>query len=354
MRRITLQLCVRIAVVLLFTSISAAATISGRVMNQSTGSPSYGDDVALYRVDRTMQEVQRTTSDPQGKFRFENQRLSRYLIAVTHQGITYHTPAAVITNPVDVAVFDSVPALQGVHVDSDTLFFETDSTSLKVTEFFVLSNQSSPPRTLSAKETYRFALPQHASLTSVMVQPPGTLPLRVDVSHRSSLGQFAIDYPVRPGVTKIRVVYSLPYSGELSITPRVLYPLAAMALMIPGSMHLKEDSPGMFVYQGKHNRTSEYSRSAVSPGASVRFTLSGQAREDGHAAIGSLISRMGSIQADPGIATTPIPNHASTAPQSSLRFLGVKIIATFGSLLAVFVAFSWSATRLRAVSSLAD
>src|SRR5438270_2152960 len=76
---------------LLLAAIPANGAIEGRVVNSSVNQPSAGDDVVLYRVDRTMREMGRTKSDAKGSFRFEISSSFKYLVAVFHQNVSYHS-----------------------------------------------------------------------------------------------------------------------------------------------------------------------------------------------------------------------------------------------------------------------
>jgi hypothetical protein len=46
-------------------------------------------------------------------------------------------------------------------------------------------------------------------------------------------GEYAFNYPVRPGETTFQIGYHLAYSGELAVTPKVEYPLHQFALVLP-------------------------------------------------------------------------------------------------------------------------
>lgn len=257
-----------------------ASTISGRVMNRSTDQPSYGDEVILYRVDRTMHEQARVISDQQGNFRFTTKDQVRYLIAVQHGNVIYHMSIMSGTLQLEVPVYDAVAKLEEVREDSDTLFFEAGSSRLNVTEFFVLSNTSIPARTLAGSNTFQFAVPAEATLNTVAVQPPDTLPSETKFWPYGKTGQYRIAYPIHPGVTKVRVKYSLPYPGSASFQPQVLRPVAAMALMVPESIQLTVDRPDIFVQSVKDNGLSVYIAKNLQPGRLSRLWLSAAGKFD--------------------------------------------------------------------------
>ena len=171
------------ALLLLFlSSASEASSVVGRVINRSQNRPSAGDDVVLYSVDQTMHEIARTQSGPDGSFQFENPKNISYLVAAFHQGVSYHTKTLHGDGPVEVTVYDAAQNVSGILDGSHTLFVHPENREVGITEFALISNQSSPPRTLAGIQTFKFVLPDHATLDSTLVQPPGTLPLRVKAS----------------------------------------------------------------------------------------------------------------------------------------------------------------------------
>lgn len=275
MRRIRAGALLLSACFLLLTAMPASAAIEGRVINSSLNQPSTGDDVVLYRVDRTMREVGRTKSDAKGRFVFEVSSGPKYLVAVFHQKISYHSGVISATHPVEISVYNSVPALGYSTEVSETLFPKVEDNTLKVTEFFVVSNQTMPPRTFTGKQTFSFRLPKDATLDSTAVQPPATLPLYVAAAACGVRGQYCIAYPIRPGTTRIRSVYHLPYSGNVSIATRLLHSVGEVALMIPGALQLDSKFPDNFASSGVRDGVTRYVATNLHPGQSVSFSLVG-------------------------------------------------------------------------------
>jgi hypothetical protein len=243
------------------------------VTNRTTGEPARDDEVILYRVSRSMHEEARARTSEHGDFHFDSRTGLRYLVAVRHQNVAYHTRTIRDGSRVEVSVYNAVATIEQVREDSDTLFFEVIPGTLKITEFLILSNTSSPPQTLTGKTTFQFATPADATLDSVAVQSPETLPFETRSWPSRQPGQYAIASPILPGVTKVRLKYSLPYAGSASFQPQVLRPVAATALMVPESMQLTTDQPDMFMYTGKDNGLSVYLAKFTEPGRLPRVWL---------------------------------------------------------------------------------
>lgn len=256
-------------------SSAVASTITGTVINRTTNKPSAGDRVVLYRVAQTMHDEQQAVSDGRGAFRFKGREGANYLVAAFHHAVSYHTGVTNGISPLEISVFDTARGLRGVSEDSDTLFFESDGSTLAITEFFVIFNRSSPPRTLAGERTFDFALPKNAVLDSVAVHPPSTLPHRTSVLLQQSPPRYGIAYPMRPGITKVRVLYHVPYSGSISIAPSVLRPVESLAVKVPPSMQVNTRQENVLEYAGEDNGLSVYVARDLWPGRSPVFTLAG-------------------------------------------------------------------------------
>src|SRR5947209_5423842 len=111
---------------LFVTSAMAADSISGKVRNQTTGTPAAGDQVILLRLGEGMEEEAQTKTDSEGAFVLNvTAPNAEHLIRVLHQGVNYDQ-VMTGTAPFEMKVFDAVtmiPGLQGsmgiVQVESD-------------------------------------------------------------------------------------------------------------------------------------------------------------------------------------------------------------------------------------------
>src|SRR5882672_10287570 len=262
---------------ILLPAVCVGSNIVGRVMNRSRNQPSGGDDVVLYNVDRTMHEMARTKSSRDGSFRFDTSENFAYLIAVFHQKVSYHTKTLRDSKPLEIPVYDSVQSLGGLRNESNTFFLQPGTGTLNVIEFFVISNQSNPPRTLVGTKTFDFQLPQGAVLNATAIQPPGTLPLRVSATHCGRRNHYCLTYPIRPGTTRLRVVYRVkqPVSSWITLPQRHVG--ESVALMIPESLQLETITAGILDRRGTQNGLAMYATTgALTDGSfAFRFTDGG-------------------------------------------------------------------------------
>ena len=92
------------------------------------------------------------------------------------------------------------------------------------TRLFAVNNTSNPPRTQMNDQNFEFYLPEGAQIVESSAQTAGGQPLKTDPVPQKEKNRYAFIFPLRPGQTLFQVGFELPYSGELSIDPKSLYP----------------------------------------------------------------------------------------------------------------------------------
>jgi hypothetical protein len=275
------RLAIACMLLILFPSGCIASSIVGRVMNRSRHQASAGDQVILYSVERNMVEMARTKSGQDGTFRFETSGNFSYLVAVFHQKVSYHTKTMRGTGPVEIPVYDAAPEIAGLRDESNTLFVQPNADTVSITEFFEISNQSNPPRTLAGAKTFSFALPEGAVIDSTVIQPPGTLPLGVNASPCGLRNRYCVAYPIRPGTTRLRAVYHLTQPASAWITLPQRHVVKSVALMIPEPFQLETRTAGVLEGRGTQNGLSMYVTTGALTGQSLAFRFSGSASRAG-------------------------------------------------------------------------
>jgi hypothetical protein len=224
------------ALAMLLASVASAQTLSGTLKNGTTGKPAAGDDVILIKLGQGMDEAGRTKADASGHFSFKLAEAGPHLIRAVHQGVTYHSMAPPGTNSVEVQVFDVSKKLNDISVTADVMRFQAQGNDLQGTRLFALNNTSSPPRTQMNDQNFEFYLPEGARIVDSSAETAGGQPLKTDPVPQKEKNRYAFNFPLRPGQTLFQVGFELPYSGELSIDPKSLYPAQHFVVMLPKTM----------------------------------------------------------------------------------------------------------------------
>src|ERR1700681_895451 len=152
-------------VILLLTSFAAAQTLTGKVKNSTTGKPSAGDEVIVFKLGLGMEELGRTKTDAAGQFSLKlDDSQSPHLVRAIHQGVTYHRVALPGTTSVAIAVCDVAKRVKGIQVVADIMRIQTARGHIVVTRDFGVRNTSNPPRTQMSERNLEFYVPDGAHI----------------------------------------------------------------------------------------------------------------------------------------------------------------------------------------------
>ncbi len=118
-------------------------------------------------------------------------------------------------------VFDAASNIKEITVADHAIALQTtpDGATLSGEEFYTVTNQSNPPRTLTGQHTFEIYLPEGASIVETSVQT-GKTQLKAALVPTSEKNKYAFVFPIRPGQTQFHVMYTVPYSGKLQIDPK--------------------------------------------------------------------------------------------------------------------------------------
>jgi hypothetical protein len=265
---------------LLACSLAAAAdTLKGVVQNSTTNKPSAGDEVTLKKIGNGMEDVAKTKTNARGEFTFNVPPAQQpYLVWVQHQGVTYTQAGLPGGVPVAVRVFDAATNIKEISILDHAIAIQTseDGGTLSGEEFYTVGNQSSPPRTLTGKQTLEFYLPEGASITESSVQS-GKTQLKAAVIPAGDKNKYAFVFPIRPGQTQFHILYTVPYSGKLELDPRSDLPTQTLMVATPDS--IKFAASDSAVYESKTNpqfkTVNFFIAKNVTPKQKVAFAISG-------------------------------------------------------------------------------
>jgi hypothetical protein len=267
---------IRLLTALSLCAIAYAGEITGTVTNKTTGKPAGGDDVILLKLEGGMQEAARTKADAQGRFTisFPDDN-AMHLVRVQHRGVNYHRPAPPGTTSVEVDVYDAAEKVEGIKQSFDIVRLEADATTLRVTEDFVLENNSKPPMTLIAPRAFEIQIPEGAKIEESMAAGPGGMAVRTTAVATDKPNRYAFLFPVRPGEANFRVVYTLPYKGSAEIKPALLRTAENYAVSIPKSMTLEPASGSRLQQKGEEMGLLVYVAANAAPGQDISYRVSG-------------------------------------------------------------------------------
>ena len=278
-----LRKSIRSAVLLLLvaSSLSAfAAPVTGVVTNKTNNKPSAGDDVVLLQLAQGMQELARTKTDGKGRFTIEVPADGLHLLRVTHDKANYFKPIQPGTQSVEMDVYSAAADVEGVTLAQDVQEIQTDpgGSMLRVTEHFLVKNQSSPARTLFNEHPFVFYLPEGAKVDGATAQAPGGMGVATPLVPTGEPNQYTMIFPIRPGDTEFNLWYQVPYTGKLTLAPRPVLAIAEFGVEIPATMQFEAgtSTPYQAVTEELPGHAKAYVAGNVQPSQPMQFTLTGK------------------------------------------------------------------------------
>jgi hypothetical protein len=250
----------------------AADTVTGVARNRTLGQFAIGDGVILLRLDQGMQEEARTKTDSRGSFTLRVQFPDKlHLLRVLHQGVNYDQQVSA-GDVASVDVFEAATRVQGLAGSIEIIRTGTKGDLLHVSDMIEIRNDSSPPLTQAGERTYEVYLPTHAKIDSVLAASSGKMGVMISATPvPGEPGHFTVNFPLRPGATKLAFNYDLPYTFRT----RRLYPLQQLAVMIPPTMKFSSRSPAFQVLPTGNSNYQVQAASRVNAGEGPEFEISG-------------------------------------------------------------------------------
>lgn len=266
---------------LLSIAVSAHAfTVHGTIENGTTGKTVESAKVSVVSPSAGMMEESQVEA-VDGHFEVPNLEASApiYLLRVEFDGIEYNTPVTVNgqDQTVKITVYDATTSWKGIHVAMPHLAAVRDGDHLTIEELFQITNETDPPRTANGDEGFfhLFLPAAMESLTSCFVTSLG-VPVDRTPTPTSRAGIYTIDYPIRPGETRIGVSYVVPYkSDEFSLTQKVLYNIDNLTVFaVDPSMKISSTSHKLEAQEGVHGMTA-YAVPGLTRGETLALKFSG-------------------------------------------------------------------------------
>ena len=266
-----------------FVGASSAENITGTVTNGTTGKPSAGDEVTLLSLSQGMQAVGSTKTDAQGKFtlRAPTDTGAPHMVRAAHNGVNYFPqggplmPGATTTQ---ITVYDTAKKIDGLSQTVEVDRFEAQGDQLQAITLFAIRNESEPPRTLDANQTFEFVLPPGASLDQGMVKSPGGQPINMPPAETATKGRYAFSFPLKPGESQFQVSYHMPYKGEVSFSPKPLADVQHFVVMTPPGINFAPKDKQRYQSMPDNSGASVMVATNVKPGEDLSFALSGTGR----------------------------------------------------------------------------
>jgi hypothetical protein len=259
-------------------SMAAAATLSGTVKNGTTNRPVSGTEVVLMRLQHGMDPIAKTKTDSRGRFHFINSDIakSQMLLQVAYNGILYYNAVSPDHPVAEIVVYNTTSDPKAILVASHAIIFHPNGPTLQVEEQYLVQNPSKPPVAFrpADKRTFEFQLPDAAKQVQVSAWTEPGMPTLQKTSELPNHRQ-SIDWAFRPGKSRIRISYNLPYaSSQATIHTASLYSLTHIFLAAPPGVNVVSEG---FSRLGSEQGYDVYARQSVAANTALDISVSGKA-----------------------------------------------------------------------------
>jgi len=234
---------IRALVVFLAFSLPSLA-LDGVAINVTTGKPQAGVDINLVQPSQNgMVQLGNATTDAQGQFKIDKQiPPGPGLLQANYEGTTYNqiiTPGMATTG-VQLKVYDATKKAGVARTMEHLILLEPGADRLRVSETFVLGNESNLTFNDPAKGSIQFFLPPATNGNAqVIITAPGGMPIPRPAVKTATAGIYKVDYPVKPGETRMDVSYTVPSAEKFS--GKIVASDAATHLVTPGTVTVTGD-----------------------------------------------------------------------------------------------------------------
>ena len=291
---------VLVAVAVFLAALSALAgnaraySIQGTVKNGTTGAAVSGAKVVAIQPSAGMKEVG-SAEAKDGKFSLEGlpDGAPMFLLRTEYAGVPYNTVVMDGTHEVSVEVFESTTAWDGVEIIVPHLAVARQGDALHIEQLYEIDNQSSPARTVYAKDgAFRLWLPSDMDSITDCSVIAGEMPVQRTPLPTDTPDVYSIDYPIRPGVTRVSITYAVPYaSGSYTLKAAYPLPVAHMMVFAVDSTLQVTSSTHEFTTQQSVHGMGAYALHGITPGSPLALTFTGgdpsfaglDVDDDGHA-----------------------------------------------------------------------
>jgi len=225
---------------------AAYAAVDGSVRNETTGKPQAGATVTIYQFSAAGPEpLESVKTDAQGNWKIDKPFSGRGFIQTAFDGVTYNhslRPGAPTTN-IALVVYASSPA-RGKDVVSTNhmMLLEPRGDKLSVRESYFFENTSNKTWNDPANGTLRFHV--HAEPlgpVEVNATAPQGIPIRRAAEKSARPGEMKVDFPIKPGETRIDLSYTLPYQNPSKLPLKFLTHAQQAMIAVPNGVELKGD-----------------------------------------------------------------------------------------------------------------
>jgi len=207
-------------------------------------------------------------------------KMAPYLVQALYKGVKYNANVPLQsgdeTVETEITVYEPTTDASVIQVEAAQFFFRNLDANLQVVKLYRVSNKSETPRTyVDAEGSFRFYVAPESNGIDFVTVKTGTVPLNQTPFETKDHGVFAIDYPLKPGMTEITISYSVGYENRrFAFSEKQLYNIPEVYTVIaPANMSIEGE--GLEELEHDTQRDLRYYKApGITSGDNVSYILS--------------------------------------------------------------------------------
>jgi hypothetical protein len=233
----------------LLTAFAARAAVDGVVLNATSGKPQPNATVTLFQpTNQGPQFIESVKTDAQGKFQITKEVPAGpgpLLLQAVYAGVQYNKmlPPGTPSTGVQIPVFESTRKPGEAKIDQHMILLEpSPDGNVQVSESYVFKNDGKTTWNDPDNGTLQFALPPLAQgKVEVNALAPGGLPVRKAPDPGSKPNTFKLDFPIKPGESRVDLQWSMPFRSPGIFENQLLAKGGNTRLIAPVGVTFKGD-----------------------------------------------------------------------------------------------------------------
>ena len=229
------------------------AAVDGVVINQTTGKPQPGATVTLFQTSQEgPQFIDTAKTGPDGKFTITKEPPPAQavggprLLQAVYAGVQYNKilPPGTPGTGVEIPVYESSKKPAGVDISQHIMLLQPDSSGiLNVNEIYIFQNGGKLTWNDPDRGELQFELPPAAQgKVEIDATAPQGMPIRRAPDPAGKPNTFKLNFPIKPGETRIELSWTMPFNTPGVFDERILMKTSAgTKVLAPPGVTLKGD-----------------------------------------------------------------------------------------------------------------
>jgi hypothetical protein len=143
------------------------------------------------------------------------------------------------TSGIAIEVYNATKDPVAAKVAKHMILLEPSSGQVQVSETYLFTNDGKTAWNDPDSGTLKFFLPAGAGKPDVKATAPGGMPLGAQVNKTAKPDVFAVDFPIKPGDTRIDVSYAAPYTEGAEYSGKVISKDENTYLIVPNGVTME-------------------------------------------------------------------------------------------------------------------